>query len=158
TLDGLITTIAGNGTFGFPFDGDVVTSETAIGDLPGLAIDAQGNLFFADQVSRVRKISPQGVITTLAGSGFLGFSGDTSLATNARLANPLGVAVDRAGNVFIADTGNHRIRKIKFRSQANFVAADSGGQSFRSSGRSPSTGVGYAAIQPAVGDAAPSGL
>ena len=78
----------------------------------GVAVDSDGNLFIADvSNSRIRKVS-NGVITTVAGNGTLGFSGDTGPATSAQLANPSGVAVDSAGNLYIADTNNNRIRMV----------------------------------------------
>ena len=78
----------------------------------GLAVDAAGNLYIADIGSlRVFKIS-NGVITTVAGNGTQGFSGDNGPATSAELSDPQGVAVDAAGNLYIADIGNNRIRKV----------------------------------------------
>src|SRR5208282_3898934 len=79
----------------------------------GLAVDASGNLFIADSVNgRIRKVDTNGIITTVAGTGENGYSGDGSPATNADLASPEDVAVDAFGNVFIADTSNNRIRKV----------------------------------------------
>jgi len=87
----------------------------------GLAVDAVGNIYFADlDNQRVRKIDKAGIITTIAGSGTVianlgtegGFSGDGGPATSARLHSPHGVGVDAAGNVYIADTTNYRIRKV----------------------------------------------
>lgn len=77
------------------------------------AIDASGNLYIADQGNnRVRKVNTAGIITTIAGTGVLGYGGDDSAATNAKLYSPSGVAVDGSGNVYIGDNGNHRIRKV----------------------------------------------
>ena len=79
----------------------------------GLAVDGAGNVFIADtQNHRIRKVDSSGVITTVAGNGTSGFSGDGGPATEASLAAPGGVAVDSAGNLFIADHDNHRIRKV----------------------------------------------
>ena len=76
-------------------------------------MDATGNLFIADAGNqRIRKVGTNGIITTVAGNGTYGFSGDGGAATNAQLDNPAGVAVDAAGNLFIADSGNQRIRKV----------------------------------------------
>lgn len=108
---GNITTVAGNGTPGFSGDGG---SATAAGlNLPaGVAVDAAGNLFIADTANhRIRRVSG-GTITTVAGNGTSGFSGDGGPATSAALNGPYGVAVDSSGNIYIADTGNNRIRKI----------------------------------------------
>jgi uncharacterized protein (TIGR03437 family) len=108
---GIITTIAGNGSEGFSGDGGPATSATL--ELPfGVAVDSAGNLYIADfENSRIRKVSG-GTITTVAGNGSVGFSGDGGPATSASLAFPAGVAVDSAGNLYIADSDNNRIRKV----------------------------------------------
>ena len=73
----------------------------------------QGNVYIADYRNhRLRKVSPGGTITTIAGTGKTGFSGDGGPATSARLHEPEGVAVDGKGNVYIADNGNDRVRKV----------------------------------------------
>jgi streptogramin lyase len=77
----------------------------------GVAVDAAGNLFIADNYGRISKLS-NGVITTVAGTGMQGFSGDNGPATGAQLSGPAGVAVDAAGNVYVADFGNNRIRVL----------------------------------------------
>lgn len=107
---GVIRTIAGNGQFGFGGDGG--PASLAILDLPeGLAVDAAGNLLFADNF-RIRRIDTSGMINTVAGNGTLGFSGDNGPATQAQIGGAFGVAVDSAGNFYIADTNNQRIRKV----------------------------------------------
>ena len=80
----------------------------------GIFVDARGNVFIADQFNeRVRKVAAAtGIITTVAGDGTAGFSGDGGPATSAQLRNPQGVVVDGAGNIFIADSDNNRIRKV----------------------------------------------
>ena len=81
----------------------------------GVAVDGAGNLFIADTDNhRIRKVDSAGVITTVAGTGESGFSGDGGSAIQAALDDPFGVAVDVAGNLFIADYLNHRIRKVGF--------------------------------------------
>jgi sugar lactone lactonase YvrE len=110
---GLITTVAGTGESGFSGDGGPATS-AELSTPAGIAVDATGNLFIADQGNhRIRKVkAATGLITTVAGTGESGFTGDGGLATSARLAKPAGIAVDATGNLFIADQGNHRIREI----------------------------------------------
>jgi sugar lactone lactonase YvrE len=109
--NGVITTVAGNGTSGYSGDGGPAT--TAQLAIPwGVAVDAAGNLYIGDFSNyRVRKVS-NGVMTTVAGNGTRGYSGDGGPATSAELTQPQGVAVDGAGNLYIADGGNQRIRKV----------------------------------------------
>jgi sugar lactone lactonase YvrE len=110
---GIISTVAGTGTQGFSGDGGPATAATL--DSPiGLAIDVSRNLYIADTHNhRIRRIdSTNGTITTISGTGILGFTGDASKASVATLALPHGITVDAAGNLYIADTANHRIRRI----------------------------------------------
>ena len=108
---GVITTVAGNGTFGFSGDGGAA-NETQLDRPHGVAVDGAGNLLIADSGnSRIRKVDSSGIISTVAGTTF-GFSGDGGAATAAKLYFPAGVAVDSAGNLFIADAFNNRIRKV----------------------------------------------
>ena len=112
TTSGYVYTIAGNGTSGFSGDGGAATS-AKLNFPEGIAIDTIGNIYIADLYNnRVRKIDTSGVITTIAGNGTGGFSGDSSLATNAKLYYPSAVAIDSAGNLYIADATNNRIRKV----------------------------------------------
>jgi uncharacterized protein (TIGR03437 family) len=109
--NGVITTVAGNGTQGFSGDNGPATS-AELNQPEGIAADSAGNLYIADwQNSRIRKVA-NGVITTVAGNGTRGFSGDGGPATSAQLSYPQGVAVDSAGNLYIADTSNSSIRKV----------------------------------------------
>jgi sugar lactone lactonase YvrE len=109
----IITTIAGTGTQGYSGDSGPAIS-AAIDSPTGIAVDASSNLYLADTHNhRVRKIAATtGIITTIAGTGALGFSGDTTVATSANLALPHGLTADSAGNLYLADTANHRIRRI----------------------------------------------
>jgi sugar lactone lactonase YvrE len=112
TPQGIISTVAGNGTAGFSGDGGPATS-AALNGPNGVAVDANGNLFIADQLNRrIRKVTPGGIISTFAGNGTSGFSGDGGPATKAALASPSGEAVDASGNLFFADLGNQRIREV----------------------------------------------
>jgi len=108
---GIITTIAGNDTAGFSGDGGPATS-AQLNSVEGLAVDAAGNLYITETYNRVRKVSSNGIITTLAGNGTQGFSGDGGPVTSAQLSGPHGVAVDGAGNLYIADFYNCRVRKV----------------------------------------------
>ena len=109
----VIDTVAGNGTEGFSGDGGPGTQAAMTGPT-GLALDSSGNLYIADFNSqRIRKLDAgTGVITTVAGTGLPGFSGDGGDATSANLAVPMGVAVDSDDNVCIADTLNNRVRCV----------------------------------------------
>ncbi len=109
---GIISTYAGNGTSGFSGDGGPATA-AQINQPIGLAFDPSGNLYISDRSNqRIRKVTPGGVISTFAGNGTQSFSGDGGAATGAALNNPWGVATDAAGNVYIADGGNNRLRKV----------------------------------------------
>ena len=99
--NGIITTVAGNGTVGFSGDNGPATSAQFWG-ASYVAVDSSGNLYITDVNNmRIRKVS-NGVITTVAGNGTFGFSGDNGPATSAELAGPAGIAVDSAGNLYIA--------------------------------------------------------
>lgn len=128
---GVITTIAGNGTQGFSGDGGPATSAEL--DSPfGLAVDTNQNLYIADaHNNRIRRLDGKtGLITTIAGTGPLGFSGDNTQASAAALALPHGLAIDSAGNVYIADTANHRIRRIDATTGTITTIAGNGIQGF----------------------------
>ena len=108
---GTITTIAGTGEDDFGGDGGPAIEAKISAD--GVAVDGAGNLYIADASNhRIRKVDSTGTITTIAGTGARGFSGDGGPATEAELNFPFGVAVDGAGNLYIADTQNQRIRKV----------------------------------------------
>jgi sugar lactone lactonase YvrE len=108
---GIISTVAGNGTVGFSGDGGPATAAALAAYPSGVALDTAGNLYIADgNNSRIRKVDGSGIITTVAGNGASGFSGDSGPATAASLDFPQGVALDTAGNLYIGDS--NRIRKV----------------------------------------------
>jgi sugar lactone lactonase YvrE len=111
-ITGIITTVAGNGIQGFSGDGSVATA-ASIDSPNGLAAD-NADLYLADTHNhRIRKINlTSGVITTIAGNGSAGFNGDGSTADAASVALPHGLTLDASGNLYFADTANHRIRRI----------------------------------------------
>lgn len=107
-----ITTYAGNGIYGIGID-NIPALNSSLAAPYQIAADAAGNLYIADNDNhRIRKVSPTGLITNVAGQGTSGFGGDGGPATSAFLNEPSGVAVDNAGNIYIADYGNCRIRKV----------------------------------------------
>jgi sugar lactone lactonase YvrE len=111
-----IFTVAGTGNLGFNGDG-VLATTAHFWFAAAVAVDVEGNVFVADSFNnRIRRVDARtGVITTVAGIGYQGFSGDGGLATEASLDSPGGVALDATGNILIADTFNHRIRIVDHR-------------------------------------------
>ncbi|MBT5873267.1 MAG: hypothetical protein HOH43_07590 [Candidatus Latescibacteria bacterium] len=107
-----IFTVAGNGSADFRGDGELAVNASISGPA-GLAVDQDGNIYIADRGNhRVRKVSRDGIITTVAGGAQPGYSGDMGVATQATLKSPVDVAVDQEGNLYISDSGNNRIRKV----------------------------------------------
>ena len=121
---GAISTVAGDGTRGYGGDGGAAVAAQL--DFPrGVALDGAGNLYIADSLNqRIRKVNAAGVITTVAGDGTEGYGGDGDAALAAQLNRPFGVMPDGAGNLYIADTGNHRIRKVNAAGRISTVAGD----------------------------------
>ena len=120
---GIINTIAGNGALGFAGDGSAATSAELY--LPnGVAVDSSGNVYIADTLNaRVRKVSGAN-ISTVAGNGGLSYSGDGGSAVKAQLNAPQGVAVDAAGNFYIADTNNNVVRKVATNGTISTIAGN----------------------------------
>ncbi|MBX3404140.1 MAG: hypothetical protein KF699_12080 [Phycisphaeraceae bacterium] len=110
---GIITTIAGTGTFGYSGDGGPGTAAMISGTI-GIAVDGVGNVYFCDfSNNRIRRIDRNtGIITTVAGNGLFGYTGDGGPATSARLALPQGVAIAPDGDIYIADTQNFALRRV----------------------------------------------
>ncbi len=136
--EGVIATVAGTGAPDVWGDGGAATA-AALRYPKSLAVDRAGTLYIADrQAHRIRAVSPDGIIRTVAGTGAQGFGGDGGPATEAFLSIPSGIATDFAGNLYIADTGNNRIRRV-----------DTGGTitTFAGTGRAGAEGDGGPATQ-----------
>jgi uncharacterized protein (TIGR03437 family) len=131
----IVTTIAGNGTFGFSGDGNSGDG-AQLADPHDVVVDAAGNVYIADTLnSRVRMVNAAGTISTYAGNGTRGYTGDNGPASNAELTFPSGLALDQAGNLYIADYGNATVRRVDKNGNITTVA-----------------GVGYAVFGEAPGD------
>jgi uncharacterized protein (TIGR03437 family) len=124
--DGTINTYAGSGGQGSSGDGGPATSAEMLSPR-NVTVDAAGNLYIAEFAGhRVRKVAPSGLISTAAGTGIAGFAGDGGPATAAQLAFPAGLALDRQGNLYIADSQNQRVRKILSGGQISTVLGGTG--------------------------------
>jgi hypothetical protein len=112
TPGGVLSTVAGNGRQGYSGDGGQATN-AELNSPHGVAIDSSGNLYIADEYAYcIRKVTPGGVISTVAGNGIRGYSGDGGQATNAELFSPYGLTFDSSGNLYLSDYYNSRIREI----------------------------------------------
>jgi len=121
----IITTVVGNNTAGFSGDGENALF-AQINSPMGITVDDKGYLYFTDtQNHRIRKIDPNGNISTVAGNGNQGYAGDGGMATTAQLNKPSDLAVDKLGNLYIADTGNHLIRKVDSSGKITTIAGNS---------------------------------
>lgn len=150
---GTITTIGGTSTAGYNGDNMAATA-AQLNDPNGIAIDATGNVYVADRSNhRIRKIDAGGNITTVAGTGASGYSGDNAAATAAQLNAPRGIAVDAAGNVYIADQANHRVRKLTIATGTIATVAGNGTQGF-SGDNGPATAAAFNGIYALALDAA----
>jgi sugar lactone lactonase YvrE len=139
---GIISTVAGNGSTGCGGelgDGGPATS-AGLCYPQDVAVDRSGSLYIADSNNqRIRKVTPAGIISTIAGNGGWGYTGDGGPATSAQLNGPDGVAVDAAGNVYIADTQNNAIRKVDANGIISTIAGDGTGNSGYSGDGGPAT-------------------
>lgn len=110
----------------------------------GLAFDPEGNLYIADAAEhRVRRLSPTGILTTIAGNGTLGYSGDNGPATDAQLASPYGLALDRSNNLYIADLGNRVIRRVTPQGRITTYAGGGANPATAPSEGSPATTIRF---------------
>lgn len=137
---GMITTVAGSGTQGY--EGENALAVTALLDSPqGIAVDAVGNIYLADTHNhRIRRIdAATGLISTLAGTGVFGYAGDSASSTTVRLALPQGLSVDSQGNIYFADTQNHRLRRIDGTTGVITAFAGDGTQEFAGDGKTPTS-------------------
>lgn len=112
TVNGAISTVAGNGTLGYSGDGGAATS-AQLAYPCGVAFDTSGDIFIADSANNVvREVTAAGIISTIAGDNILGYQGDGGLATAAELYEPTGLAMDSSGNLYVSDSGNNVIRIV----------------------------------------------
>jgi len=151
---GIITTIAGTGFGGLYGDGDGGAATAAKLNTPrGIAVDAAGNVYIAEELNHaVRKISTSGIITTIAGTGTYGYSGDGGPATAAKIDHPWGLAVDAAGNVYVSDNFSYSIRKI---STSGIITTVAGIGAYSSAGNNgPATAAGLGGVAGVAVDAA----
>lgn len=141
---GIISTVAGNGTQGYSGDGTAATDANIWGPW-GVAVDADGNLYFSEYWNHtVRKVDTNGNISTVAGNGTEGFSGDGGSATSAQLSYPNGIAVDASGNLYIADNSNKRVRKVDHTTGIISTVAGNGDAGYTMDGDpATSTGLDY---------------
>jgi len=129
-----ITRVAGDGLSGYSGDGGLAT-EARLDSPHGVALDSLGNIYIADTKNNcIRKVDAFGNIATVAGKGLAGYTGDGGPATNAKLNKPRGVFVDASGDIYIADTDNHRIRKVDAGTQQISTVAGTGSGGFSGDG------------------------
>ncbi|MGW3567992.1 NHL repeat-containing protein [Streptomyces sp. NPDC000941] len=143
TPAGVITTVAGNGEAGYISDGGPAVA-TRLNYPHGIAVDREGNLYFSEMNNhRVRKVTPDGIITTVAGNGQPGYVSDGGPAVATRLSTPSGLAVDPEGNLYIGDWGNHRVRKVTRNGIITTVAGNGTGGYVSDGGPAAVTSLNY---------------
>ena len=139
-LAGVITTVAGNGTGAYGGDGHAATAAELYRPY-AVALDAAGDIFIADFGNqRIREVNLAGVITTVAGNGTAAYGGDGGPATSAWLSYPEGVAVDAAGDLFIADTDNNRVREVSHATGTITTVAGNGTSGYAGDGGPAASG------------------
>ncbi len=148
---GTIQTVAGNGATTFSGDGGAATL-SALNVPVDVFADRAGNIFIADQFNhRIRRVTPNGTISTVAGNGSAGYSGDGGLAMDAQLNTPTGVFVDAGGTMFIADVGNQRIRRVDLSGRGIITTvAGNGTKGYNGDGIIPTTASLYNPVRVAV--------
>lgn len=148
---GIVTTVAGGGTVDAGSDGGAATAAKLVSPT-GLAVDGSGNLFFSDAgANRVRRVDSGGIVTTLAGTGVAGFGGDGGSSAAALLNSPAGIALDSSGNLYIADNGNSRVRRV---AQGAITTVAGNGQSGFSGDSGPATSAALASPRGVAVDSA----
>jgi len=134
TPAGIMNTVAGTGVPGYAGDGELAVNAKIL-DVHGIAADSNGNVYLADTAtSRIRKIDTSGNITTIAGNGTRGYTGDGANAPTAELYFPVGVATDSSGNFYIADYGNYTVRKVTAASNGTTITTIAGTGTYGYSG------------------------
>lgn len=132
--EGVITTIAGNGLSGFSGDGGPAI-KASLNEPRGIAIDQTGNVYISDSGNhRIRRVSPDGIIITIAGTGLPGDGGNAEQAVNSALNYPIGLAMGSAKELYLADTRNHRLRKLVLTTGLIFTVSGTGVQGFEGDG------------------------
>lgn len=138
---GIITLFAGSTSYGFAGDGGAATAASLYGST-SVTVDRAGNVYIADVANqRIRKVNTSGIISTFAGTGTAGFSGDGGPATAAALNGPTSIAFDRAGNAYIADRGNNRIRKVDASGNISTFAGSGAASYYGDGGAATSAGI-----------------
>ncbi|MBT4137946.1 MAG: hypothetical protein HOE48_08530 [Candidatus Latescibacteria bacterium] len=145
---GIITTVAGgSATTTQPYGDDGPATDGYLREPSGIFVDNTGIIYIADQgLSRIRKVDTAGIITTIAGTGDRGFDGDGGLATEAKLANPSSIHLDSAGNLYIADEQNRRVRKVDTAGIITTIAGNGAFASFTEGTPATETGISVKSI------------
>jgi len=137
--NGIITTIAGTGAWGYWWDG-YVAKTSRLSNVKDITVDAEGNIYFTED-DWVGKIDTNGILSTVAGNGYSGYSGDGGPAIEAEFDYPYGLAVDEQGNVYIADTVNCRVRKVDKSGIVTTIAGNGSCNHSGDGGRSTEAGL-----------------